>query len=122
MKVHWGGDEFIAHGPPAQIIGRPKGRPPCWVRPQVPSPPIPVRHQLKRHGMAFRSRHLAARLHVTWSAVARSPQQLVRDQLVTVRLLTQDREPAAGKDAIQIHGLRTRRGPFPAVSSHSSVR
>jgi hypothetical protein len=121
MKVHWGGDGSSLTGPGADHRAT-QGTPTVLGPPAVPSPPIPVRHQLKRHGMAFRSRHLAARLHVTWSAVARSPQQLVRDQLVTVRLLTQDREPAAGKDAIQIHGLRTRRGPFPAVSSHSSVR
>jgi len=36
---------------------------------------------------------------------AGSPQQLVRDHLVTMGVLAHSRELAMGKDTIQIHGL-----------------
>src|SRR5680860_79577 len=45
-------------------------------------------------------------------AVVRSPQQLVRDLLVTVAVLTQHRKLAMGKDAIHIRGRPGRTCPL----------
>ena len=47
---------------------------------------------------------------------AGSAQQLVRDHLVTMGVLAQDRELAVGKDEVQIRGLPGRTCPFKLVT------
>jgi hypothetical protein len=49
-------------------------------------------------------------------AVARSPQQLLRDQLMTVRVLAQLWEVAVGKNADQIQGLSGRICPVELIA------